>query len=95
VMRQIIGERDSKASTQRQEPPAATPTGQTGSLEPALPAAENENVRTPARLAVNDVQKPRKSHRRTRKSAAPSEQNYAVQPNKNEGSEKTADQVDE
>jgi hypothetical protein len=95
VMRQIIGERDSKASTQRLEPPAATPTGQPGSQEPALPAAENENRQTPGRLAVDDVQKLRKSHRRRRKSAEPSGQHYAAQPNKNERNDEIADQVDE
>jgi hypothetical protein len=93
VMRQIIGERESKVSSQWQEPPDAVPTAQQASQEPALPAAENG--RTPSRLTVADDRKPRKSHGRRRKSSAPSGENYAAQPNKKERSDKTAGQDDE
>ncbi len=93
VMRQIVGKRDSKVSTQWQEPPDVVPTAQQDSLNPALPAAEN--AQTPGRLTVADDKKPRKSHGRRRKSSTPSEENCAAQPNKREKNEKTADQADE
>jgi hypothetical protein len=93
LMRQIVGKKDSKVSTQWQEPPDVFPIAQQGSLNPAPPAAEN--IQTPGRLTVADDKKPRKAHGRRRKSSTASEENYAAQPNKKEGSEKTADQTDE
>jgi hypothetical protein len=94
VMRQIIGERDSKVSMQWQEPPDTLPTAQQAAHRPP-PTAERNGVQASGRLSVAEDKKPRTPHRRRRKSAAPTEENDAVQPNEKESSSKMAAQADE
>jgi len=94
VMRQIIGERDSKIPTQWQEPPDILPTAQQAAHEPP-PAAETNGVQAAGKASVAEDEKPRKPHRRRRKAPAPREENYAVQPNQKASSSKMAAQADE
>ena len=93
VMRQIVGERDSRVSTPWQKLPEEGLTAQQVSQGPALPVAENSGP-TPGRLPVVD-KKSRKSHGHRRKSAAFSGENYTAQPNKIKSSEETAAQANE
>src|SRR6202011_3255428 len=60
VMRQIIGEQDPKASSQRPESPVAgLPPAPEGSSEPSLPTSENGG--TTSRLSMTDDKNQRKS----------------------------------
>jgi len=93
VMRQIIGERDSKVSPQWPKLPEEGLTAQQVSQELALPAAENGGP-TPGRLPVVD-QRSRKSHGRRTKSAAPFGEHCTTQPNKIKRSYETAAQANE
>jgi hypothetical protein len=77
MMRRITGERDSKAPIERKEPSDAVPRAQSGSEEPSLPAVGSGQ---PEQSMVADGRKPRKSHRRKRKSPATPGENYAAQP---------------
>jgi hypothetical protein len=92
VMRRITGERDSKAPIERKEPADAVPAAQSGSQEPALPAVGSDQLE---RSVVADERKPRKLHRRKRKSSATPGENYAAQPNKKERSDEAAAEADE
>jgi hypothetical protein len=92
-MRQIIGERDTKVSTQWQAPPDRVPTAPQDSGEPVLPAAENGQAA--GKLIVADNKKPRKSHGRRKKLSAHSRENDPAQLAKKESSDTTAAQADE
>jgi hypothetical protein len=93
-MRQILGEGDSDVRKPRRETPAALPTGQRDSQEPALPAA-GSGEGTLGRLTVAEDKKPRKNQGPRRKSAVPSKNHYAAQSNKKERDEESAAEDDE
>jgi hypothetical protein len=93
MMRQIGGARDSKETRLRKESVDVIPTAREGSQETAQPAAEA--ARTSGQSVVADDQKTRKLHAHRRTSTSPTSENYAIQPNKKERSNKASAQADE
>jgi hypothetical protein len=91
VMRQVVGEGDSKTTTPQQESPDGVPMAQQDSSKRALPAAQSG--RTPGQLTAADDKKPRKPRGRRKKSSASSEADDAAQPNGQE--RRVARQADE
>ncbi|MBV9106462.1 MAG: hypothetical protein JO313_10610 [Verrucomicrobia bacterium] len=94
VMRRITGEKDSKVSTQWEEPPDTFPTVQRSAHEPP-PAAGTNGVQASGRASVAEDKKPKKPNRRRRKSAAIVDENFPVQSNRKESRNKMAAQADE
>jgi hypothetical protein len=93
VLRQIVGEQESKGSTEWQEPPNALPTGNGDPPQPSLPAAENSHETAPAMVAGD--KKLKLSHRHRSKPATTSEANYAAQAAGKEKSDKNVRPADE
>jgi hypothetical protein len=92
VIRQITGERGSKAPIERKDPADALPTAQSDSQEPVLPTVGNDQQE---RSTAADERKPRNSHRRKRKSSTTPGENYAAQQNKKGNSDEAAGEEDE
>jgi hypothetical protein len=95
VMRQIIGEKDTKNPVERKEPANAGPMAQSVSQAPMLPALGSGPSE---RSMVADNRKARKSHRRKRKSpVTPAEpkENYASRSNQKVRTDEAAAEEDE
>jgi hypothetical protein len=87
VMRRITGERDSKTPIERKGPSDAVPGAQSGSEELSLPGGGSSQSE---QSMAAEGRKPRKSHRRKRKSPATPGENYAARP-----SDEAAGEADE
>jgi hypothetical protein len=93
VLRQIIGDRESKNPTEWQEPPNSVPTARSSSQETPLPVPESNQAATTV-VAAGD-KKPKPSHRhRSTPDTSPAER-YTAQTARKERSNKSADRSDE